>query len=29
MKNGNPEITMDKETLAKALKPIERMLEMS
>lgn len=29
MKNGKPEITMDKETLAKALKPIERMLEMS
>ncbi len=29
MKNGRPEITMDKETLAKALKPIERMLEMS
>lgn len=29
MKNRKPEITMDKETLAKALKPIERMLEMS
>ena len=29
MKNGMPEITMDKNTLAKALKPIERMLEMS
>lgn len=29
MKNGKPEITMDKETLVKALKPIERMLEMS
>jgi quinolinate synthase len=29
MKNGKPEITMDKETLAMALKPIERMLEMS
>jgi len=29
MKNGKPEITMDGETLAKALKPIERMLEMS
>ena len=29
MKNRKPEITMDKETLARALKPIERMLEMS
>lgn len=29
MKNGKPEITMDMETLTKALKPIERMLEMS
>src|SRR3989339_303908 len=29
MKNGKPEITMDKEILLKALKPIERMLEMS
>jgi quinolinate synthase len=29
MKNGKPEITMESETLAKALKPIERMLEMS
>lgn len=29
MKNRKPEITMDQETLAKALKPIERMLEMS
>jgi quinolinate synthase len=29
MKNRKPEITMDKETLVKALKPIERMLEMS
>jgi quinolinate synthase len=29
MKNGKPEITMDEETIAKALKPIERMLEMS
>jgi quinolinate synthase len=29
MKNKKPEITMDTETLLKALKPIERMLEMS
>ena len=29
MKNGKPEISMDDETMAKALKPIERMLEMS
>lgn len=29
MKNGKPEITMDSETLANSLKPIERMLEMS
>ena len=29
MKNRKPEITMDKESLVKALKPIERMLEMS
>ena len=29
MKNKKPEITMDTETLVKALKPIERMLEMS
>lgn len=29
MKNGNPEIKMDESTLKKALKPIERMLEMS
>lgn len=29
MKNGKPEISMDSETLKKALKPIERMLEMS
>lgn len=29
MKNGKPEILMDSETLKKALKPIERMLEMS
>ena len=29
MKNGKPEITMDSDTLKKALKPIERMLEMS
>ena len=29
MKNRKPEITMDMDTLTKALKPIERMLEMS
>ena len=29
MKNGTPEIIMDEETIAKALKPIELMLEMS
>lgn len=29
MKNGKPEITMDGETIKKALRPIERMLEMS
>jgi quinolinate synthase len=29
MKNGKPEIIMDESTLKKALKPIERMLEMS
>jgi quinolinate synthase len=29
MKNRKPEITMDTDTLLKALKPIERMLEMS
>ena len=29
MKNRKPEITMDMDTLMKALKPIERMLEMS
>ena len=29
MKNGKPEIIMDEETIEKALKPIERMLEMS
>lgn len=29
MKNGKPEIMMDELTLKKALKPIERMLEMS
>jgi quinolinate synthase len=29
MKNGKPEIMMDKETLTRSLKPIERMLEMS
>ncbi len=29
MKNGKPEITMDEDILWKALKPIERMLEMS
>lgn len=29
MKNGKPEIVMNESTLRKALKPIERMLEMS